>query len=60
MYYIHYDYSNKKFRKLKDLRNSLPPVYNSWLDGRYIINSDKPDFVRFLRFKKNKWVLSKN
>lgn len=59
MYYIHYDYSSKTFKTLKELRKSLPIGYNSFLDGRLVF-SDKNDNVYYIQYKSKGWVLSKN
>lgn len=59
MYYIHYDYSNRAFKTLKELRKSLPISYNSFLDGRLVFN-DKSDNVYYIRYKRKRWILSKN
>lgn len=57
MYYIHY--TNEKYVTLKELRKRLPIGYNSFLDGRLVFN-DKNDNVLYIRYRRNKWVLSKN
>lgn len=59
MYYIHYDYSNREFKTLKELRKSLPIGYNSFLDGRFVLN-DKNDKVYYIRYKRKGWVISKS
>ena len=59
MYYIHYDYSSRAFKTLKELRKSLPIGYNSFFDGRLVFN-DKNDNVYYIRYKRRMWVISKN